>query len=260
MDIIGPYKVKTPTKVHKLLAMTMIDPATGWFEVAPIEAPSSDECQVAFDSYWLARYPRPTYVGCDNGSSFKGLFIDLCKNYGIDQKYSTEYNPQSNGIIERVHQVLGNALRSFELQEQELDKKRKWEPFLTAASYAIRSTFHTTLNATPAQLVYGRDMLLPMKFVADWTRIQQSKQDQIHQSNVRENSKQIPHQYQVGDQVLIQRPGISNKLSTPHHGPYPIVQVHTNGTVNICNRPVQQQINILTPYIERAATIGKRMT
>ena len=77
-------KVKTITKVQRLLAMTMIDSATGWFEVALNKAPSSDKCQVAFDSYWLARYPRPTYVGCDNGSSFKGLFIDLCKNYSID--------------------------------------------------------------------------------------------------------------------------------------------------------------------------------
>ena len=99
-------------------------------------------------------------------------------------------------------------------------------------------------------------------FVADWTRIQQSKQDRIYQSNLRENSKRIPHQYQVGDQVLIQRPGIGNKLSTPRHGPYPIVQVHTNGTVDIRNGPVQQRINIrrITPYIERTATIGKRMT
>ena len=40
VDVIGPYKAKTPAGVRTLYAMTMIDPATGWFEVA-----------AAFDSY-----------------------------------------------------------------------------------------------------------------------------------------------------------------------------------------------------------------
>ena len=86
-------------------------------------------------------------------------------------KRSTSHNPQSNGIIERVHQVLGNMLRTMELEEEELDKQRPFEPFLAAAAYAIRSTFHTTLEATPAELVFGRNMLLPMQFKADWEAI-----------------------------------------------------------------------------------------
>ena len=34
--------MRTPTKVHKLRAMTMIDPATGWFEIAPVIHPDSN--------------------------------------------------------------------------------------------------------------------------------------------------------------------------------------------------------------------------
>lgn len=94
----------------------MIDPSTGWFEIARIISPSSDEAQRAFDSCWLARYPRPVEVGFDNGSEFKWLFKELCANMGITPKISTDYNPQSNAIIESVHQVLGNALRTFELE------------------------------------------------------------------------------------------------------------------------------------------------
>ena len=40
---------------------------------------------------------------------------------------STSYNLQSNGIIERVHQVLGNALRTYELEEKELDTNDPWD-------------------------------------------------------------------------------------------------------------------------------------
>ena len=39
----------------------------------------------------------------------------------MKDKLSTSYNPQSNGVKERVHQVLGNAVQTFELEEKEFD-------------------------------------------------------------------------------------------------------------------------------------------
>ena len=147
--------------------MTMIDPASNWFEIAPIKDPISDTAQRVFDSMWLSRYPRPQECGFDNGSEFKWLFAEMCDNFGIRKKTSTDYNPQSNAIIERVHQVLGNALRSFELENRELDDYQPFEPFMSAVAYAIRSTYHTTLQASPGQLVFGRDMLLPIRFKTD---------------------------------------------------------------------------------------------
>jgi hypothetical protein len=254
VDFIGPYPVRTPKKIYELRAMTMIDPATGWFEIARIIHPNSDEAQRAFDSCWLARYPRPVEVGFDNGSEFKWLFEALCTNMGITPKISTDYNPQSNAIIERVHQVLGNALRTFELENRELDEKEPFEPFLTATAYAIRSTYHTTLRATPGQLVFGRDMILPVQFKANWASIALRKQERINQSNSQENRKRIPHTYKIGDKVLLEKPGKVRKMSAPREGPYIIVHVSTNGTVRIKNGAVIQRVNIrrLTPYFDRS--------
>ncbi len=118
---------------------------------------------------------------------------------GISPKISTDYNPQSNAIIKRVHQVLGNALRTFELEKRELDDKEPFEPFLTATAYAIRSTYHTTLQATQGQLVFGRDMILPVQFKANWASIALRKQERINKSNSQENQKRIPHTYKKGD-------------------------------------------------------------
>jgi hypothetical protein len=254
VDLIGPYTIKTPKNKHELRAMTMIDPATGWFEIAPIVKPNSDEAQRAFDSYWLARYPRPREIGYDNGKEFKWLFSELCDNMGITKKTTTEYNPQANSIIERVHQVLGNALRTFELEKQELSTKNPFEPFLTATAYAIRSTYHTTLRATPGQLVFGRDMILPIQFKADWASIALRKQQIINESNKRENKKRIQHHYNVGDKVLVERPGIQPKMGAPRDGPFEVVHVSTNGTVRIQRGAVTQRVNIrrLTPYFERS--------
>jgi hypothetical protein len=59
---------------------------------------------------------------------------------------TTAYNPQANGIIERVHLVLADALRTYELQERELDPSDPWSSLIVSASFAIRSTYHTTLR------------------------------------------------------------------------------------------------------------------
>ena len=70
------------------------------------------------------------------------------------------------------------------------------------------STGVVQLEATPAQLVYGRDILLPVRFQADWAQIRARRQVVINRNNKRENNKRIAHDYKVGDLVLLETPGI----------------------------------------------------
>jgi hypothetical protein len=257
VDLIGPYKIKSPNDPkdkdpRELRALTMIDPVTGWFEIKAILKPDAATVMDAFHEAWLCRYPRPEQIGFDNGSEFKDVFSATCKNYGVKEKHSTSHNPQSNGIIERIHQVVGNSLRTFQLESATLNEEDPWTPYLASVAWAVRSTYHTVLNATPGQLVFGRDMVLPIQFQADWARIKLRKQETIDKSNAQENAKRIDHDYQVGDKVLLERPGIIRKMSQPRQGPYEIIKVHTNGTVRIRRGHVTEQVNIrrLTPYFE----------
>ena len=73
--------------------------------------------------------------------------------------------------MERVHQVIGNMVRTFELENRCLDEDDPWKGLLAATAFAIRSTFHTTLQKTPAQLVFGRDMILNVTHVANGQHI-----------------------------------------------------------------------------------------
>jgi hypothetical protein len=117
---------------------------------------------------------------------------------------------------------------------------------------AIRSIYHTTLQATPCQLVFGRDMIHNIVFRENWDRIQKRKQDIINKSNQKENSNksQIPYEYKVGDQVLLETPGILRKLSAPRTGPYPVTNVYKNGTIRIQKGIVSERVNIrrITPF------------
>ncbi len=248
---MGPFMVRmSQHKKYVLQALTMIDPVTGWFEIKDLREINSHTTMEAFNNHWLCRYPRPQQIGFDNGSEFKKTFVELCHNYGIDTHPTTAHNPQSNAIIERIHQVLENSLRTLEIHEQDLEEENPWEGILAACAWAIRSTYHTVLEATPGQLVFGRDMLLPIQFKADWARIKQRKQTQINTANVQENAQRIPHKYKVGDQVPIENYGIKEKLSPPRKGPSSITKVYTNGTVHVQRGAVSKRINILrlTPY------------
>ena len=208
----------------------------------------------AFNNHWLSRYPRPRRIRFDNGSEFKYVFREMCTNYGLKHKPTTTYNPRSNGIVKRVHQVLGDALRTYELQERDLPDYDPFGSFLSAAAWAIRSTLHTTLQATPGQLVFGRDMLLDIPFKANWGVIRARKQNLINKGVLRANRTRYAHTYKINDKVLYTIPGVTPKMSSPRAGPYRVTQVYTNGiTVRIRRGAITETVNIrnITPYFDR---------
>jgi hypothetical protein len=136
-----------------------------------------------------------------------------------------------------------------------MDDKDPRGPFISSAAYAIRSKFHTTLKATPGQLVFGRDMVLPIKFMADWGAIGQQRQKDMGRTNRIENAFRISHDYKIGDKVLLKKPGKHlRKLEAPRTGPHTVTAIYTNGTLRIQKGKVNERVNIrrLFPYFENA--------
>lgn len=275
IDLIGPYTITAKQMQPegeikeielKLTAMTMVDPATGWFEI--VEVPyysiedvkkdennyidkSSARISRLFDQTWLSRYPRPKEVVCDNGSEFKLNFMTLLKDFDIKPKPTTAENPQGNSPVERIHQVVQNMIKTKELDTLIFDYIDPWAEVLSSVAWAIRASYHSTLQATPAQLVFGRDMLFNMSKVINWKIITENKRKQIARDNNRENARRIAHSYSVGDEVLRIKKGIKRKYSRHKSDPYVITNVHTNGTVTIAQGAKRQRLSIrnIEPYI-----------
>ena len=77
-------------------------------------------------------------------------FASMVKeDYGIKQRPITTRNPPANSIIERIHQTLGNIIRTFELHQDQEVTQDSWVGILSAVMFALRSTYHTTTQATP---------------------------------------------------------------------------------------------------------------
>ena len=62
--------------------------------------------------------------------------------YDIKTKPASPGNPQANVTIERLHQVLGNLLRMYNLEETYVDDVYPSIVILEAAAFAVRYTYH----------------------------------------------------------------------------------------------------------------------
>ena len=201
----------------------------------------------------MSRYPRCRYLVYDNGSEFKLNFEYLCDSYGIKRKPTTIKNPQANAILERVHQVLGQMLRTAEIDMADSVTPDDVDVFLDNAAWAIRSTYHTVLKASPGAAIFGRDMLFDVPFIADWNKIGDYRQRQTDLSTGRENKRRVDYDYKIGDRVLVIQDGILRKAQSPHgKEPWTITTVHTNGTIRIQRGTNTERKNIrrVTPYTD----------
>ncbi len=281
VDLVGPYtlKGKDGTQID-FMCLTMIDPASSWFEIVELpvlETPNTSTAEsksgtkahkqtkeAYFDKSsamistlvnktWFSRYPRCRNIIYDNGSEFKLHFEALCDSYGIKRKPTSVKNPQANSILERVHQVVMTMLRTAELDMADSVATSDIDTFLTNASWAIRSTYHTVLKASPGAAIFGRDMLFDIPYIADWNKVGEHRQRQTDLNTTRENQKRVDYDHEIGGKVLIRKDGILRKSESRYDSePWTITSVHTNGTIRVTRGKKSERINIrrVTPFFE----------
>jgi transposase InsO family protein len=230
VDLIGSYKIERKGKKDlKLWCLTMIDPATGWFEMHQIENKTAAKvADSTCKKTWFTRHPLPQRMILDRGTEFMAEFARMVKNdYGLKLKPITTRNPQANAIIERVHQTIGNIIRTFNVPA--MDSNDLWTGTLAATMFAARATHHTTLQASPMQLVFGRHAILNIAHMTDWEHTRQRKQAQINENDPRENLSQCAHNHSIGDKTLV-KARKNSKHELEHSGPHEITQVNDDGT------------------------------
>ena len=83
----------------------------------------------------------------------------MCKILGIKQLQTMPYHPQTNGLVERSHQMIIHMTRR--LGE---DKKANWQSHLAEIVHAYNATCSAVTGYSPHYLMFGCRSRLPVKF------------------------------------------------------------------------------------------------
>ena len=92
----------------------------------------------------------------------------------------------SNVILERIHQVLKNLVRTCNINQTYVDKDDSCLGILNVSTFAIILTKSRLKGYITVQFFFC-DMIIPIKHKVDWGLICQQKQTQINKDNIREN-------------------------------------------------------------------------
>ena len=89
-------------------------------------------------------------------------------------------------LVECAYQTLNSIICLHDIENRILDNKEPFIDILFACAWAMRSTVHTTLKASPAQVVFGRDMLFDLSFKVHWKDLLDNRKRVLLQNNERE--------------------------------------------------------------------------
>ena len=108
----------------------------------------------------FTRFGVPIETFSDNGPQFiYSLVQGVMEKYKIRHRKSTPYHPQENGQVESTNKVIESILAKT------INMHRKdWAGILPEALWAYRTTWRNSTVHTPYELVYGKQVLLPIEF------------------------------------------------------------------------------------------------
>lgn len=90
---------------------TFTDRTTHWIEAIPLKEISAETVAKTFVEQWVCRYGVPIRLTTDRGPQYtSALFEQVTNLLGAQHIKTTSYHPQANGMMERFHRRLKEAL------------------------------------------------------------------------------------------------------------------------------------------------------
>jgi hypothetical protein len=109
VNLVGPLPLSSRGFNY---IFTMIDRSTKWLEAVPFKDVSATSCADTFKATWVSRFGVLDCIASERGPQFtSAVWSILCARLGISYSLKTAFHPQSNGMVERGHRQLKDALR-----------------------------------------------------------------------------------------------------------------------------------------------------
>jgi cleavage and polyadenylation specificity factor subunit 1 len=228
VDLVGPLP---PSRGFTYL-FTMIDRTTRWAEAVPLAAITAADCAKALAAGWIARFGVPDVITSDRGAQFTStLWASLCNILNITRNTTTAFHPQANGMVERWHRRLKDALRARAAAAD-------WADHLPWVLLALRAAPHEDSAASPAESVYGAQLVLPGEFLGTPEAPTEAFLERVRaaaaavpvqpaQHKVAADKKPpavLPADLMAARMVLVRVDGHKPPLAPLYNGPYLVLQ------------------------------------
>lgn len=167
-----------PKSDNKDVIWVIVDRLTKYAHFIALSHPFTSEHIVdLFKTHFYRLHGLPTVIISDRDRLFtSNTWKQVFNAAGVKLNFSSAYHPQTDGQSERVNQCLETYLRCLTFT-----KPRKWSSLLDQAEWWYNTNFHTSLNMTPYQALYGQkppmigEALLPSTLLEGFRNRQQAK-------------------------------------------------------------------------------------
>ena len=154
MDLAEMHK---SSKGYKYF-LVFVDHYSKWTYTIPLKNKEGSSVATGLEKIILpACHTLPQWILSDNGKEFKNREVSaVLKKYGIAQDFSPAYFPQNNGLAERTIGTIKSLLRAT---------GGDWEENLAATTIAYNSTYHESIDMSPADVMVGKTarVIIPNK-------------------------------------------------------------------------------------------------
>lgn len=246
VDVYGPLPPSSSGNRYIVVAM---DYFTKWPEAYAVPNQEATTVARVLVDEFFCRFGVPYELHSDQGRNFESkVFQECCSLLGIRKTRTTPLHPESDGMVERFNRTMGQ-----ELAKRCRDSQEDWDLNLPTILMSYRSAEHESTGYTPAQLMLGKDLRLPVDLMMPLPPQEEEQETTTHfvlalrerlrqaQMNARRHLNMTSQAMKLrkdvgatrdalgpGDKVWLYNPkrrkGLSPKLSSPWEGPYQVVQ------------------------------------
>ena len=136
--------------------------ATRFPEAIPLRKITAGAIVKALTKFF-STFGLPRLIQTDQGSIFQSrLFNQVLKTLDVQYVVSSAYHPESQGALERWHQMLKSMLRKYCVEHE-----REWDEGIPFVLFAAREAVQESLGFSPAELVFGHTPRGPLKSLHD---------------------------------------------------------------------------------------------
>ena len=238
----------TETTAGNRYLLCIMDYFTKWPEAYAIPNQEAQTVANAIVDGYVSRFGVPHELHSDQGRNFESaVFKGMCHRLGIKKTRTTPLHPQSDGMVERFNRTIGNQLAMYAQ-----DNPSEWDRHVPLLLLAYRSAVHEATRDTPAKLMLGRELTLPVDLfygatadrphfdaIPEYVQDLEATMAKIHEfarTNIKTLSNRAKARYDLkaserlfnpGDAVWLYNPqrkkGVCPKLTCPWKGPYVVI-------------------------------------